>query len=224
MTQHLISSLVQMRVWSFHIQAHQSRRKFAPKCTNKAKICTNKVKKFAPTKIAPKETTTIKLQTKIGWGCTFLGHFWLPLVKIRVVIGCGKTYEPPSQWALTPLGPNLHHTLGLCENSHQQVCTSWTSSRTDKILSKMPQFTVWLRSKSVIYISALYVLRCDLVCNIAPRKILSHWPPHQNFSATAPQRPEVQKMDFFQLGIGGFLWCNFSLNGANFCFIGAFWC
>ena len=50
MTQHLIFSLAQMRVWSFHIKAHQSRRKFAPKCTNKAKnlhqqgqkICTNK--------------------------------------------------------------------------------------------------------------------------------------------------------------------------------------
>ena len=51
---------------------------------------------------------------------TFVRHFSLPLVKIRVVIGCGRTYEPPShvgaRTARTKFAPLA---LGLCESSHQ---------------------------------------------------------------------------------------------------------
>ena len=41
-------------------KAHQSSEKFAPKRTNKAKICATEEK------IAPKTTITIKLQTRGG--------------------------------------------------------------------------------------------------------------------------------------------------------------
>ena len=52
------------------------------------------------------------------WWCIFVRHFWLPLVKIRVIFGCSGTYESPSHVrAFTARArtraPRLH------ENSHR---------------------------------------------------------------------------------------------------------
>ena len=73
-------------------------------------------------KIPPKKTITIKLQTKKERGCTFVRHFWLPLVKIWL-LAVAELMNHPSMWPLAPLGPNSHHShqdyVKICTGSHQ---------------------------------------------------------------------------------------------------------
>ena len=112
------------------------------------KICTKTHqwgKKIGPLREkSPKKTITVKLQTKKGWGCTLVRHFWLPLVKIRVVIGCRTTYKPPSNVGICTARTKFHHS----HRDYVKICTDSApagrlTSHTDKILSKMPWFTVW---------------------------------------------------------------------------------
>ena len=70
-------------------------------------------------KFAPKKTITIKFQTKKGT--------YEPLSHVNVDVGA----------CTAPLGPNSHHSHGIMWK-FAPIRTSWTSSRTNKILSKMP--------------------------------------------------------------------------------------
>ena len=93
-------------------------RKFAPKCTNEAKSSLHQGKKTTP-----KVTIPIKLQMKNRWGCTFVRHFRLLLLKIMVVIGCGGTYEPPWRLGAPTTRTNFAPlTPGLCENGMDFFC------------------------------------------------------------------------------------------------------
>ena len=61
------------------------------------KICTKPHQKgkkisFSEEKNCTKENHHNKTSNK-GWGCTFVRHFLLLVVKISVVVGCGRTYE-----------------------------------------------------------------------------------------------------------------------------------
>ena len=82
------------------------RRKFTPKCTNKAKNSHHG-------KITPKITITLKLQTKNRWGCTF--------------VTC-KALLPPvenkgSYWLWRNLWTTLRCGRSLCWD---QICTTYT--------------------------------------------------------------------------------------------------
>ena len=64
-----------------------------------------------------------KFQMKKGWGCKFVRHLWLLLVKIRVVFTVAQLMNHPPMCSLAQLAPNLHHLhccyVKICKASHQ---------------------------------------------------------------------------------------------------------